>query len=108
MAVCRKNLPLGTLSSRNAPSVLVGALFKKIGLFLNTPRICEVKHETQKRYEIQTLSGADTDSHNLRVAKIWARLKKIIRFQKGQPTRDLDKLYAQRQKVQDTLQKNPV
>ena len=39
MAVCCQNLPLGALSSRSVPSVLVGALFKKFGLFLNTPRI---------------------------------------------------------------------
>jgi hypothetical protein len=39
MAICCQNLPLGALSSRNAPSVLVGALFKKFGLFLNTPRM---------------------------------------------------------------------
>ena len=36
MAVCCQNLPLGALSSRSAPSMLVGALFKKFGLFLNT------------------------------------------------------------------------
>ena len=36
MAVCRQNLPLGARSSRIAPSVLVGELFKKFGLFLNT------------------------------------------------------------------------
>jgi len=36
MAVCCQNLPLGALSNRSAPSVLVGALFKKFGLFLNT------------------------------------------------------------------------
>jgi hypothetical protein len=36
MAVCCQNLPLGALSSRSAPSELVGALFKKFGLFLNT------------------------------------------------------------------------
>jgi hypothetical protein len=36
MAVCCQNLPLGALSSRSAPSVLVGALFKKFDLFLNT------------------------------------------------------------------------
>jgi hypothetical protein len=29
MAVCCKNLPLGALSSRSAPSMLVGAVFKK-------------------------------------------------------------------------------
>jgi hypothetical protein len=29
-------LPLGALSSRSAPSMLVGALFKMFGLFLNT------------------------------------------------------------------------
>jgi hypothetical protein len=32
MAVCCKNLPLGALSSRCAPSMLVGELFKKFGL----------------------------------------------------------------------------
>jgi hypothetical protein len=36
MAVCRQNLSLGALSSRTASSVLVGELFKKFGLFLNT------------------------------------------------------------------------
>jgi hypothetical protein len=39
MAVCCQNLTLGVLSSRSALSVLVGALFKKFGLFLNTTRI---------------------------------------------------------------------
>jgi hypothetical protein len=39
IAVCCQNLMLGALSSRSALSVLVGALFKKFGLFLNTPRI---------------------------------------------------------------------
>jgi hypothetical protein len=37
MAVCCKNLTLGTLSSRSALSVLVGVLFKNFGLFLNKP-----------------------------------------------------------------------
>jgi hypothetical protein len=39
MAVCCQNLTLGALSSRSALSMLVGALFKKFGVFLNTPRI---------------------------------------------------------------------
>ena len=38
MAVCCQNLTLGAISSRSALSMLVGALFKKFGLFLNTPR----------------------------------------------------------------------
>ena len=33
MAVCCQNPPLGALSSHSAPLVLVGALFKKFGLF---------------------------------------------------------------------------
>jgi len=41
MAVCCQNLPLGALSSRSAPSVLVSELFKKFGLFLNSPEIQE-------------------------------------------------------------------
>jgi hypothetical protein len=40
MAVCCQNMPLGALSSLSSPSVLVGALFKKLGLFLNTGVHC--------------------------------------------------------------------
>ena len=39
MAGCCQNLMLGALSSRSTLSVLVGALFKKFGLFLNMPCI---------------------------------------------------------------------
>jgi hypothetical protein len=41
MAVCCQNLPLGALSSRSAPSVLVGVLFKKFGLFFEHVEIQE-------------------------------------------------------------------
>ena len=55
--------------------------------------------------DVQTLPGADIDSdHNLLVAKVRTRLKKIIRFQKSKPRWDLEKLYAQRKSVQDTLE----
>ena len=55
--------------------------------------------------DVQTLPRADIDSHhNLLVAKVRTRLKKIIRFQKSRTRCDLEKLYAQRQSVQDTLQ----
>jgi len=54
---------------------------------------------------VQTLPGAHIDSeHNLLVAKVRTRLKEIIRFQKSRPRWDLEKLYAQRQIVQDTLE----
>jgi len=54
---------------------------------------------------MQTLPGADIDSdHNLLVAKFCTRLKKTIRFQKRRPQWDLEKLYAQRQRVQDTVE----
>jgi hypothetical protein len=39
MTVCFQNLTPGALSSRSALSVVVGALFKKFGLFVNTPCI---------------------------------------------------------------------
>ena len=39
MAVCCQNLTLGALSSHSVLSMLVGTLFKKFGLFLNTHRI---------------------------------------------------------------------
>ena len=55
--------------------------------------------------DVQTLPGEDIDSdHNLLAAKISTRLKKIIRFQKERPQWDLEKLYAQRQRVQDNLE----
>jgi len=38
------------------------------------------------------------------VAKFHTRLKKIIRFQKSRPRWDLEKLYDQRQRMQDTLE----
>jgi hypothetical protein len=39
MAVYCQNLALDALNSRSALSMLVGALFKKFSLFLNTPRM---------------------------------------------------------------------
>ena len=65
-----------------------------------------VKHRFRNSVkDVQTLHGADIDSdHNLLVAKICTRLKKIIMFQKRRPQWNLEKLYAQRQRVQDTLQ----
>jgi len=55
--------------------------------------------------DVQTLLGADIDSdHKLLIAKVRTRLKKIIRFQKSRSRCDLEKLYAQRQRVQDTLE----
>jgi hypothetical protein len=43
MAVYYQNLTLDVLSSRSALSLLIGALFKKFGLFLNTPLIWKCK-----------------------------------------------------------------
>jgi hypothetical protein len=37
MVVCCQNLTLGAVISHSTHSVLVGALFKKFGLFLNMP-----------------------------------------------------------------------
>jgi hypothetical protein len=45
--------------------------------------------------DVQIMPGADIDSdHNLLVAMICTRLKKIIRFHKRKPRWDLEKLYA--------------
>jgi type I site-specific restriction endonuclease len=55
--------------------------------------------------DVQTLPGADIDSdHNFLVAKIYTRLKKIMRFQKRRPQWNLEKLYTQKQRVQGTLE----
>ena len=65
-----------------------------------------VKHRFRNSVkDVQTLPGADIDSdHNLLVAKICTRLKKIIRFQKRRPQWELEKLYTQKQTVKDTLE----
>jgi len=65
-----------------------------------------VKHRFRSSVkDLQTLPGADIDSdHNLLVAKVRTRSKKIIRFQKSRPRWDLEKLFAQRQRVQDTVE----
>ena len=64
-----------------------------------------VKHRFRNSVkDVQTLPGAYTDSdHNLLVVKVRTRLKKIIRFQKSRPRWDLQKLYAERQRVQNIL-----
>jgi hypothetical protein len=56
-----------------------------------------VKHQFRNRVkDVHTLPGADIDSdHNLLVAKIYTRLKKIIQFQKRRPRWELQKLYTQ-------------
>jgi len=46
MAVCCQNLTLHMRSSRSALAMLVGTLFKKFGLFLNTPHILN-EHKSQ-------------------------------------------------------------
>jgi len=65
-----------------------------------------VKHRFRNSVkDVQTLPGADIDSdHNLLVVKVRITLKKIIRFQKSRPRWDLEKLYTQRQRVQNTLE----
>jgi len=65
-----------------------------------------VKHRFRNSVkDVQTLPGADIDSdYNLLVSKFRTRLKKIVRFQKSRSRWDLEKLYAQRQRMQDTLE----
>jgi len=54
---------------------------------------------------VQTLPRADIDSdHNLLFAKVRTSLEKIIRFHKSRPRWDLEKLYAERQRVQNILE----
>jgi hypothetical protein len=58
MEACYQNLTLGALSSRSALSVLVGALFKKFGLFLNTP--CILGSFNQQEAFIRSTIKCDT------------------------------------------------
>ena len=49
------------------------------------------------------MSTIDYD-HNLLVVKVYTSLKKMIRFQKSRLRWDLEKLYAERQRVQNILE----
>ena len=65
---------------------------------------CETSIQKQREGCADT-AWADIDSdHNLLVAKVRTRLKKIIRFQNSRPRRDLEKLYPERQRVQNILE----
>jgi len=57
MAVCCQNLTLGALSSHSALSVLVGMLFKKFSLFLNTPHIAKIQ-ETYLQLLLKNLDNS--------------------------------------------------
>ena len=66
MAVCCQNLTLGALSSRCALSVLVGALFKKLSLFLNMPRmvrLCNQWWRTCSDWDKQDHLNCDCENH---------------------------------------------
>jgi hypothetical protein len=52
---------LVALSSRSALSVLVGALFKKFSLFLNTPRMSEVCRKSNY-LQLQHLTGGNKET----------------------------------------------
>ena len=62
---------------------------------------CEARNSVK---DVQTLPGADNDSdHNLLVAKLKKRLKKIIRFQKSTPRWDLQKTKSAGYPTRETL-----
>ena len=58
IAICSQTMTLGALSSRSALSMLVGALFKKFGLFLNNPRIVAIPDRHVGRTYLSHLQGA--------------------------------------------------
>jgi hypothetical protein len=55
MVVCCQNLMLGALSSCSALSMLVGAIFKKFGLYLNTLHIPYIQTSSQNIYVLYLL-----------------------------------------------------
>jgi len=75
MTVCCQNLTLGALSSRSALTVLVGALFKKFGLFLNTPRIKFIQQLC-----IQPEDGLQSRNMSLLIIKVVPRLVILYSF----------------------------
>jgi hypothetical protein len=61
MAACCQNLPLGALSSRSAPSMLVGTLFKKVRSFFEH---AEIQENAIRELRVITESAFQEDSNN--------------------------------------------
>ena len=78
MAVCCQNLMLGELSSHRALSVLVGTLFKKFDLFLNTPRNSLIATEQTRNKFIHLV--VNSYRHNLQFV-VRSLFLFIIKFQ---------------------------
>jgi len=65
---------------------------------------CEASIQKQCEGYADTFRADSDSDQKLLVAKFRTRLKKIIGFQKSRPRWYLEKLYDQRQRVQDTLE----
>jgi hypothetical protein len=61
MTVCCQTLTLGALFSRSVISVLTGAVFKKFGLFLNTPH---KREGTQNKLQTPVIHPEETIRHS--------------------------------------------
>jgi hypothetical protein len=68
MAVCCQNLPLSALSSRSAPSLLVGALFKKFSIFFEHAEIRE-----NAIRELRTITESEFQEAFQQWKKSWER-----------------------------------
>jgi hypothetical protein len=79
MAVCCQNLPLGAHSSRSAPSVLVGALFKKLGLFLNTG-LCQCPIILQRLWCLSSLHLPSTGTDEATYMTVETMFSLYVRF----------------------------
>ena len=72
-AVCCQNLMLGALSSRSVLSVLIDALFKRFGLFLNSPCVymsvcvcvCVRERERERIFQFSGVSRKNLLSNQL-------------------------------------------
>jgi hypothetical protein len=81
MAVCCQNLPLGVVSSRSAPSVLVGEIFKKFGLFFEHRYIYIYVYLTWS----QNLRGCSFEPGIVRVYLVLSICKSSIQNAKPPP-----------------------
>ena len=99
MATCFQNLPLDGLSNRSAPSVLVGALFKKFGLFLNTPCIHTHAHPVGPFWMSGQLVTEDAtytthNKHERRTSMPLAGFKPVVPVMERLQTYDLFRFAA--------------
>jgi hypothetical protein len=89
MAVCCQNLPLGALGSNSAPSMLVGALFKKFDLFFLTRLVYSTTpkplqgpqiYTEDRQYSPSTTTSSSSGHYEIEILFLMSKLTELHNY----------------------------